>query len=253
MDKIMLGFMTTLTETGLYENAEKVIYALCAFITAFGTVMMPRISNMISNGKEKESRKYMILSMQFIMFMMFAMAFGVFAVAKLMAVVLFGKEFEGSGILMSLLAFTLPLIGWANVIRSQFVIPKGRDYIYIATVITGAVLNLIVNAICIPKLGALGAVIGTLCAEGSVPVMQFVFLHKEVPYKDLLKKSIPACVCGLIMFLVVKSVSTFQFDSEILLLMVEIAVGIISYSLIVLIYFLIFDRELLAKVLKKKR
>ena len=253
MDKIMLGLMTTLAETGLYENAEKVIYALCGFITAFGNVMMPRVSNMISKGKEEESTKYMVISMQFMMFMMFSMAFGLCAVAKPVAVVLFGKEFDGSGILMALLACTLPMIGWANVIRSQFVIPKGRDYIYIATVITGAVLNVIINAICIPKLGALGAVVGTIFAESSVPVVQFIFLHDEIPYKDLLKKSAPACVCGLAMFLAVKSVSTLHFDSVILLLITEIIVGVVSYGLIVLIYIFIFEKELLVKVLKKRK
>lgn len=242
MDKIMLGAMTTLAETGLYENAEKVIYALCGFITAFGTVMMPRISNMISNGKEKESTKYLVLSMQFMMFMMFAMTFGLCAVAKPMAVVLFGNEFGASGILMEVLAFTLPFIGWANVIRSQFVIPKGRDYIYIATVITGAILNIIINAICIPKLGALGATIGTIFAEGSIPVTQYIFLHNEVPYKDLIKKSIPACVCGLMMFLVVKAVSTLHFGSTAVMLIVEIVVGIVTYGLIVLIFLFFFEK-----------
>ena len=74
MDKIMLGSISTLAETGLYENAEKVIYALCGFITAFGTVMMPRISNMIAHGKEKESTRYLEMSMQFMMRLMFAMA-----------------------------------------------------------------------------------------------------------------------------------------------------------------------------------
>ncbi len=251
MDKIMLGAMTTLAETGLYENAEKVIYALCGFITAFGTVMMPRVSNMMSNGKEKESSKYMIYSMQFMEFMMFAMAFGLCAVAKPMAIVLFGKDFEGSGVLMAALAFTLPMIGWANVIRSQFVIPKGKDYIYIATVITGAILNVVINSIFIPQMGAMGAVIGTIVAEGSIPITQFVLLHKEIPYGILLKKSIPAFVCGLIMFFIVECASFFAYNSKITTLIVQIVVGVISYGVVAAMYFSVFEKNIFGKMLRE--
>lgn len=241
MDKIMLGSISTLAETGLYENAEKVIYALCGFITAFGTVMMPRISNMIAQGKE--SFRYMVISMQFMMSLMFAMAFGLLAVAKPMAILLFGAEFAESGSLIAVLGFSLPMIGWANVIRSQFVIPKGRDYVYIVTVVTGAIINLCINAICIPKYGAMGAAIGTVFAEGSIPITQFILLHKEIPYQQLLKKVIPAFICGLLMYIIVKMVS-FVNMSQGALLVVEILVGIFSYGIITLIYVLLFGKKL---------
>jgi O-antigen/teichoic acid export membrane protein len=174
------------------------------------------------------------------------------AVAKPIAIILFGNEFEGSGVLMAALAFTLPMIGWSNVIRTQFVIPKGRDHIYIITVVTGAILNLIINAIFIPKLGAMGAVIGTLVAEGSIPIVQFILLHKEIAYKDLLKKSIPAFLSGLLMYLIVRTISNLKI-SQPYLLIVEIGAGILSYIAIVTIYFVFFEKDTINKVLRKQK
>ena len=38
MDKIMLGAMTTMSEVGVYENAEKINSLTSGIITALGTV-----------------------------------------------------------------------------------------------------------------------------------------------------------------------------------------------------------------------
>ena len=51
------------------------------------------------------------------------------------------------------------------------------------SVCAGAVVNLIVNGCLIPSMGSMGAVIGTLMAEMTVPVVQFIILRRELPYK----------------------------------------------------------------------
>lgn len=67
----------------------------------------------------------------------------------------FGADFAYSGILMIPLAFTLIMIGFANVVRTQWVLPQGRDAIFVRSVCAGAVVNLIVNSALIPPLGAM--------------------------------------------------------------------------------------------------
>ena len=250
MDKVMLGAMATMEETGYYENAEKVLYALCGFITAFGTVMMPRISNMIAKGQEKESNRYMILSMQFMLSLMFAMTFGLISVADDMAVIMFGNKFAASGPLMIALSVTLPFIGWANVIRSQYVIPKGKDKIYIITVVTGAVINLIVNALLIPRIGAMGAVMGTICAESSIPIVQFIILHKDINYSKLIRKSAFAPVCGLMMFFLTSFAAKIPFTG-LKLMLLQIIVGVIAYIILTSIYLFVFERSLMNIVFGK--
>ena len=45
MDKIMIGSISSKTQLGFYENAEKVINIPTTVITSFGTVMLPKMSN----------------------------------------------------------------------------------------------------------------------------------------------------------------------------------------------------------------
>ena len=59
---------------------------------------------------------------------------------------------------------------WANVIRTQYLIPNKRDSIYLTSTMVGAILNLIINWMLIPKYQANGAAFGTIVAEFSVSV-----------------------------------------------------------------------------------
>ena len=95
----------------------------------------------------------------------------------------------------------------------------------------------------------MGAVIGTLFAEGSIPVTQFIMLRKEIPYRQLIRKTIPTVVSGILMYLIVKAVSLVNLSQGVLLIF-EIGVGILSYIIIVLTYLSFLEREVVIKIFK---
>ena len=187
MDKVMVYNIAGVTENGLYENAEKIIYCLSGFISAIGTVMMPKIAHMQKNGETEKIARHIDRSMDLIICMVSAMAFGVAAVADRFAPLFYGEDFRYSGVLMAPLAFTLIMIGFANVIRTQVVLPQKRDHIFVKSVCCGAAVNLIANACLIPPLKSMGAVAGTLLAEMTVPTVQYLILRKELPYRQYMK------------------------------------------------------------------
>ena len=182
MDKVMVSTIAGVDENGLYENAEKIIYCLSGFISAIGTVMMPKIAHMQQQGQKEKIARHIDRSMELIVCMVSAMAFGVAAVADRFAPLFYGEDFRYSGTLMIPLAFTLIMIGFANVIRTQVVLPQKRDHIFVKSVCCGAVVNLAANACLIPGMKSMGAVAGTLMAEMTVPVVQYLILRKELPY-----------------------------------------------------------------------
>ena len=183
MDKVMVYNIAGVDQNGLYENAEKIIYCLSGFILAIGTVMMPKVAHMQKNGETERIARHIDKTMDLIICMVSAMAFGVAAVADRFAPLFYGEDFRYSGTLMIPLGFTLIMIGFANVIRTQVVLPQKRDHIFVKSVCCGAVVNLIVNACLIPSMKSMGAVVGTLLAETTVPAVQFILLRKELPYK----------------------------------------------------------------------
>jgi len=230
MDKVMVSTLAGVHENGLYENAEKIIYCLSGFISAIGTVMMPKVAHMQKEGETEKIARHIDRSMELILCMTSAMAFGVAAVADLFAPLFYGEDFRYSGTLMAPLAFTLIMIGFANVIRTQVVLPQKRDHIFVKSVCCGAAVNLIANACLIPSMKSMGAVIGTLMAEMTVPTVQYLILRKELPYRQYLKYIGIYAVFGGIMFGCVRLVKTFLPQETWLSLGVMTAAGIAVYA-----------------------
>ena len=230
MDKVMVSTLAGVHENGLYENAEKIIYCLSGFISAIGTVMMPKVAHMQKEGETEKIARHIDRSMELILCMTSAMAFGVAAVADQFAPLFYGEDFRYSGTLMAPLAFTLIMIGFANVIRTQVVLPQKRDHIFVKSVCCGAAVNLIANACLIPSMKSMGAVIGTLMAEMTVPTVQYLILRKELPYRQYLKYIGIYAVFGGIMFGCVRLVKTFLPQETWLSLGIMTAAGIAVYA-----------------------
>ena len=231
MDKIMLGAMTTVSEVGFYENAEKIINIPLAIITALGTVMMPRMSNIIAKGDKETAKNYISKSIYFVMFLSLAMCLGLVGVGYKFAPLFFGNEFKKTGVLIMLLAITLPFISFANVLRTQYLIPREEDKIYIKSVFIGAITNLIMNIIFIPLYESIGACFGTITAEFAVMLYQSISIKNELPIKEYLIKSTPFLIKSLIMLAIIYPLNFINIDSLVRLIC-QVVLGCIIYGVL---------------------
>jgi len=235
MDKIMIGQLSTMTEAGLYENAQKIMTLPTGIITALGTVMMPRMANLLSKNELYKAKQYLEISMKFTMIMSSAIAFGIAGIAPVFAPVFFGIEFMGSSKIMSLLAVTVVIISWANVIRTQYLIPNHKDKVYVNAVILGAIINIIVNILLIPKYGAIGASIATILAELAVAIYQTLTIYYEIEIKKYIFSATPYMLFGMIMFGLVRIIGVY-FGTSVATLIIQIIIGFLVYTIISLIY-----------------
>lgn len=246
MDKIMLGIMTTNKQVGFYESSEKIISLPLAFVTALGTVMLPRMSNLSSKGDYKKSNKILYLSIIFAMFLSSSMCFGIMGVSKEFVPIFYGSGYD---ICIKLFIILLPsciFLSFANVIRTQYLLPHQMDNTYVISAFIGAGVNIIINILLIPTQGAIGAAIGTLFAEISVCIYQVYCVKNELPIGKYFRSSIPFVMSGIIMFLIIFNLS-LRNVSQISLLFIKIIAGVILYFIILLI------QLLLIKILKSSR
>lgn len=238
MDKIMLGILSTVREVGYYENSEKIINMPLTIITALGTVMLPRVSNMLSNNREDEVKKMLAKTMPFIMFLSLPMVFGITVISKEFSILFFGKEFEKSGNLIQLLSITILFLSWGNVIRTQYLIPKERDKEYIISAFLGAIINFIMNLIFIPRYRAIGACIGTITAEFVVMFYQSWKVKKELPLKKYIIDSVPFLIKSIIMLNIILFLGLIITENMMLKLILQVFIGILVYGLLNIKYIL---------------
>jgi O-antigen/teichoic acid export membrane protein len=249
MDKIMVGAISGSQQLGFYEMAEKIPAIAIAVMGSVGTVMMPRMSNLVAKGDYEKGKKYINTSMQFVMWLSIAMAFGIAGVAKVFAPVYWGIAFSQCAEILMLLVIILPIKGFANVVRTQYLIPSKKDRQYVISVVSGAAVNLVVNFLLIPSLQSIGAALGTIAAEFTVCFVQAYACRKELPIIDYVKSSFPFLIIGAGMCFAVSLIGA-NHANTIGTLLLQIICGGALYVLLTGIWLYATKNVLLINILK---
>lgn len=228
MDKIMLKLLAGTIHVGLYENAEKIINIPMGLITAVGTVMLPRAAALLSEKKEESLKRSIETTTHYVMILAYALSFGLIAISSDFAPLFFGHEFIDTGVMISGLAVTIPFMSFANILRTQYLIPKGYNNRLICSVSAGAIVNLVINWLMIPVLKGNGAVIGTIIAEFTVFLVQAIVVYRELNIKKFLLDSIPFLLAGIAMGGTVYWLGT-KMKGDFLAIFIRIIIGAFMY------------------------
>lgn len=180
LDSVMLGFMKTDTDVGYYNAAIKIKTILVSIVTSLGVVLLPRASYYIEHDLKDEFYRITNKAIEFVTLVAFPMTLYFILFAKEGIFFLSGNAYEGSILPMQIIMPTLILIGYTNIMGIQMLVPLGREKVVLYSEIAGAIVDLILNAILIPKLGASGAAIGTVAAEAAVWIVQFGAMREIV-------------------------------------------------------------------------
>ena len=179
LDIGMLGFMKGTTDTGYYNAAVRIKTIIVGIVNALGNVLLPRASYYIEKGMEEEF-KYLgrkALNFTFVASVPVVAYFMLFADEGIY--LLSGELYGGSIAPMQIIMPTVLFIGITTILGFQILTPMGKEKSVLHSVCVGAAVDLILNLILIPEMGAEGAAIGTLAAEFAVLVYQFIVLRKS--------------------------------------------------------------------------
>lgn len=209
MDKVMLGAMAGMGETGMYDYAEKVSKMPMSTITALGAVVLPKMTSVVASGRLQEAKGLVRTTMWFMQACAMALAFGIAAVAPEFVPVFFGDGYTACVILLRLLCVIIPMICATNVMGVQWLLPTKRDRVFTITVAAGAAVNVAVNAFAIPTAGALGASVATVVAELAVLLAQSWAVRGELPLKGFILGALPFVAIGCAMYCAIRLCAQF--------------------------------------------
>ena len=189
---------------------------------------------------------FLIATPMMIYFMLFAKE-GVFFLS--------GDAYAGAIIPMQVIMPTLLFIGLTNIMGIQMLVPLGKEKVVLYSEIVGMIVDVILNAILIPKMASTGAAIGTLAAEITVFIVQYIALRgliKEA-YRQVHYVAIGSSVlAGGVLAVLIKRMQWGSF-------MTLCASAIVFFG----VYFLILtiakeslvieiENQLLGRIIKKK-
>jgi len=231
LDKSMLGWLANVDEVGLYTQSEKLIKAGLALVTALGTVMMPRMSNIFVRGDKETMNRYLNTCLRGVAYVAVPMSVGIAGVSNEFVPWFLGSEFEAATYLMMVLAPITFFIAMSNVMGMQYLLPSNRINEFTVSVTAGAAVNLALNFMLIPSYKALGACISTLVAEFSVTSIQFFFLKKDVDIKSYVQGLIKYIFACVILFVCVRSIGR-AMGVGVITTLVQCVSGFVIYTLI---------------------
>ena len=214
LDTVMLGFMVNDESVGYYNAAVKIKTILVSFVTSLGVVLLPRASYYIEHGQFIEFKRITKKALNFVIVFSLPLVVYFILFAKEGIYFLSGNNYAGSIVPMKIIMPTLLLIGITNVLGIQILIPLGKEIKVLYSELAGAFVNVILNAIFIPKYAAAGAAFGTLVAEFVVFVVQYMSLKNEIGkvFREIqYKKICIAILISLMLSLVVKRINMNNF------------------------------------------
>ena len=247
MDKTMLGLLSTYEQSGFYYNADKVINIPVGILTGVSTVLLPRMTSLITTGKKRESDRLFRLSLEGVTVLSVAISFGISAIAKEFTPVFFGPGYDECVLLIIVLSPVLVIKGFSVSARNQFLIPYKLEKIFIQSVIMGAIVNLFINCALIPSLGAMGAIIGTLIAELVACVIQYWIMRKYIKLGKVYKDTISYFFIGFCMFICVRLVASLSLNIY-MKLAAEVIAGALFYIIACFLYWKITKNEMYQEI-----
>ena len=235
LDTTMLGkIIVNKAETGYYEQSQKIIRVLLTLVTSLGTVMVPRMASMFANGEKEKINEYLKKSFNFTYLLSLPIMFGLIAISKDFVPWFFGPGYEKVVILMTIISPIILLMGIANIIGTQYLLPIKKQKEFTISVLAGIGVNFVLNYIMIKLWASIGACIATVISQLAVDIVQWYFVKKEIKFKEMLKLSYKYLFSSIMMFVFCMFIRLFI--KGIVGVIIQIAVGVIVYFGILILF-----------------
>lgn len=231
LNSVMLGFLKGPESVGLFSAATKITQLLLGLTSALGTVMLPRLSNLIANNNYTEFNRLSNIAVKFMFAVTLPLSIAVIMLADNLILLLSGNAYMDSIPTLQIISFIIFAIGLSGVLGIQILYPQGKESIVIKSTAVGAVINLILNFILIPYFSHQGAAVATLLAELGVTATMMYIGHNYIPI-NWKNKEFPNYIIGsLLMGIGIYIIHLLKMN-----IIYELLISFITGSLVYAIY-----------------
>lgn len=235
LDTTMLGIVKGNYDVGLYSAATKIYNIVRSLLTAFITVITPRLTYYFSQRqKNNEYNKLLKSSLNGYAAIVFPAGIGIFCISRQALLLIAGQEYVQASLSLKILGIALIFSTLGSYVANEVLIISGQERKILLATITGATVNFLGNIILIPYLSYVGAALTTLIAEIIVFGMQIHFAKRYlriVDYLDSLIKMMVSCVPMIIISSIIESYN-FYYIVQILLIIIF---AVFTYAIMMII------------------
>lgn len=255
LDRTLIGVITkNKAENGFYHYTMQIVNMMKALtFSSLNMVLGSRIAYLFAEEKYDEIKVRIRDSINYILFMGIGICFGLSGVAKRFVPVFLGPGYDRVIIMLMLMSPIVVIIGVSNCLGSQYYTPSGNRKLSAKFIIIGALVNLVLNLILIPRYWGYGAIAASLIAEMVITVLYLKFCKGYLTVDTIVREGSRKLAAGIAMFAVIRIIDRF-IASDIIALLIEVAVGFSVYCIMIVLLRDTFITEIvMGKILKKNR
>ena len=204
LDTTMLGIICSDQVVGYYSYAMKTTKIIITVLTAATTVLLPRLSSTYHVSRER----YKSLANKGIAFL-FSVSIPISAYMYFNAydivVFLYGNHYENAVETLKILALLIPFISFSTYLGAQILCSANCEKDMLIAVSIGAITNILMNAVLIPRFYQNGAAIASVASEFIVMLCDAYFVKRiielRIPAKVVMVTviiSMSVIICTLI-------------------------------------------------------
>lgn len=191
---LYLGIVCNDIEVGYYSTANKLFAILLGVISAFTTVILPKMSSMAAEKSMDDFNALVSESFSLILSVSIPICIGGIVLAQDIIRLLAGSGYEGAIIPMQIIMPVIVLTGAAQVCIMQVLIPLKKDKVVLYASAIGAASAMLLNFLFVGKLGATGSALVLLLSELFSGVFAFRYAVKQnvlvIPWSFIIKRII---------------------------------------------------------------
>lgn len=173
LDSIMLTFISGDVQTGFYSTALKIKQLLTAIVLSLARVLLPRISFELQEGNEEKVTRILQKAMHITFLMsLFFTIFGIVYAGDIITIFA-GQSFSEAGYTLCWSVASVLVFSISALFTEQIFIAYGMEKSVTVFIAIGAICDLVLNALFMPKWGAAGGAAATFLTELIVLVLSY--------------------------------------------------------------------------------
>lgn len=176
IDAVMLSYMRSDTEVGLYSTASALAFGVVFIAGNFQQAVFPALTKLYMNEKDRLGHVYRE-SFKYLGMLGMPLAVGLCVLAPRIIMLVYGERYLEAAPAMQVLTGAM-LFMFVNGLMGYMLIAVDGQKIFMKIVAAGALLNVVLNIILIPRYGITGAAVATVVAEANANIACWIVLKR---------------------------------------------------------------------------
>lgn len=238
-----LGLMTDNVQVGYYTTAYKLYTVVLGFFSAFTSVMLPRMSALVSSEQTGRFRQLVRKSFSAMSMFSIPLILCTLVMTPQIVYVLAGPGYEGAVLPMRIIMPAVLLVGIAQVLAIQILMPLQKEKVLLAASVVGAVVGVSVNLLTVNSLQCIGSSIVLLCSEFVVTMVYIVYIYRNsivnLPWGEIGKNLVASVPSALVAVVCAEMIENPYLC---------VAVAVVCAVVVWVVTMMLFRREALSEV-----